>query len=172
MNPGIEVFFTQVNRPWSNALPGTYYVNVYDPMGPVLVGVPAPNGRASIDLPPGRYLVTGTLHGIYVNFDSNESMVNVGCGDRVCVTVIPRSLHFCIWWLTAALELITRQPLLAPKVAPLAKAALEPLRRIEQAIPREHRQLEYLARALDPLRGARSEEPAKVAETPRRGRRK
>ncbi len=152
MNSGIEVFFTEVNRPWSNADPGTYYVNVFSPDGAEMIGVPAPNGYVSIDLPPGRYLVVGTLWGKYVNFDSNETLVNVGCGQRACVTVIPRSLHFCVWWLTAALQLIADNPTLAPRVGRLAPEAVALLGKIEAAIPVEHRQLEFLPEALKPLR--------------------
>lgn len=152
MNSGIEVFFTQVNKPWSNAHPGSFYVNVFSPDGSEKIGVPAPSGYVSIDLPPGRYLVVGTLHGIYVNFDSNESLVTVGCGQRVCVTIIPRSLHFCVWWLTAALQLIAEHHDFAPKVAPLAAEAAKVLAQIEKAIPAEHHQLPFLAQGLDPIR--------------------
>lgn len=152
MNSGIEVFFTEVNKPWSNADPGTYYVNVFSPDGAELIGVPAPNGHALIDLPPGRYLVVGTLYGVYVNFDSNETIVNVGCNQRVCVTIIPRSLHFCVWWLTAALQLIDENPTLAPAIARLAKPALQALAPIEQQIPAEFRQLPFLPEALQPVR--------------------
>ena len=152
MNSGIEVFFTEVNKPWSNADPGIYHVNVYSPDGVEIVGHPAPDGYASIDLPPGRYLVTGTLTGVYVNFDSNETLVNVGCGQRACVTIIPRSLHFCVWWLSAALQVIAEQPNFAPEVADQAKALLEPLQRMERSIPARHRMLPQLQTSIDVVR--------------------
>ncbi|HWR98575.1 MAG TPA: hypothetical protein VN317_09170 [Candidatus Methanoperedens sp.] len=152
MNSGIEVFFTEINKPWSNADPGTYYVNVFSPDGAEKIGVPAPNGYVSIDLPPGRYLVVGTLWGTYVNFDSNETLVSVGCGQRACVTIIPRSLHFCVWWLTAALQMIAENPKLAPAVARMAPEAAALLGKIEAAIPAEHRQLAFLPEALKALR--------------------
>lgn len=152
MNSGIEVFFTEINKPWSNADPGTYFVNVFSPDGAELIGVPAPDGYVSIDLPPGRYLVVGTLYGRYVNFDSNETLVNVGCGQRACVTVIPRSLHFCVWWLTAALQLIAENPDLAPDVAEAARHVVPMLNGIAEAIPKEFHQLPFLPRALEPLR--------------------
>ncbi len=152
MNSGIEVFFTEVNKPWSNADPGTYFVNVFSPDGVEKIGVPAPNGYAQIDLPPGRYLVVGTIHGHYVNFDSNETLVNVGCGQRPCVTIIPRSLHFCVWWLNAAMQMIADDPDLAPEVAKMAPKATELLQNIEAAIPKKHRQLDFLPAALDSIR--------------------
>lgn len=152
MNSGIEVFFTEVNKPWSNADPGTYYVNVFSPDGIEMIGVSAPNGYVRIDLPPGRYLIVGTMRGKYVNFDSNETLVNVGCGQRPCVTIIPRSLHFCVWWLTAAMQMIADEPDLAPAVAKMAPKAAELLQSIEAAIPKEHRQLDFLPAALDPIR--------------------
>ena len=153
MNSGVEVFFTEVNKPWSNADAGeNRFVNVYSPDGVEIMGVPAPDGYASIDLPPGRYLITGANYGWYVNFDSNETLVNVGCGQRVCVTIIPRSLHFCVWWLTAALQVIQETPHLAPEVARLAGPAIEALGPIEQAIPKEHRQLPFLTEGLEPIR--------------------
>ncbi|MCC6726327.1 MAG: hypothetical protein IT258_17600 [Saprospiraceae bacterium] len=154
MNSGIEVFFTKVNQPWSNEQPGssTHWVNVYSPDGVEKVGVSAPNGYASIDLPPGRYLVTGTTNGIYVNFDSNETIVNVGCGQRVCVTVIPKSLHSCIWWTRAALQLINEYPNLAPAVAKHAAGAIEMLNTVEKMIPEAHHQLPFLPKGLDALR--------------------
>jgi hypothetical protein len=163
MNSGLEVFFTEVNSPWSNADPGIYHVNVYSPDGVEIVGHPAPNGYASIDLPPGRYLVTGTLTGVYVNFDSNETLVNVGCGQRACVTVIPRSLHFCIWWLNAALQVIAEQPNFAPEVAEQAKALIEPLRRMERSVPAKFRMLPQLQRGIDIVRSGRVFEPVKEA---------
>lgn len=154
MNSGIEVFFTEVNKPWSNADPGTYYVNVFSPDGTEKIGVPAPDGYVSIDLPPGRYLIVGTLTGTYVNFDSNETLVNVGCGQRVCVTIIPRSLHFCVWWLTAALQLIVENPRLAPQVAKGAPETIKALNSIEKAIPKEYHQLAFLTKAFEPIRKA------------------
>lgn len=152
MSSGIEVFFTEVNKPWSNADPGVYHVNVFSPDGAEMIGVPAPDGHALIDLPPGRYLIVGTLNNVYVNFDSNETIVNVGCNQRVCVTIIPRSLHFCVWWLTAALQLINENPHLAPEVARLAGPALQALEPIERQIPEQFRQLRFLPEALEPVR--------------------
>ncbi len=140
MNSGIEVFFTQVNRPWSNASPGSgYRVNVYTADGPQYIGVAAPDGWVSIDLPPGRYMVAGTTGGLYVNFDTNETLVNVGCGQRVCVTLIPRTLHFCIWWLRVAMQTLQQHPQLAPAVADHAAEAEKLLGQAEEAIPAEHR---------------------------------
>lgn len=152
MNPGIEVFFTKPNAPWSNDETDFFRVNVYNPSGPEQIGVPAPNGRASIDLPPGRYLVTATYGGIYVNFDSNETLVNVGCEERPCVTIIPRSLHLCIWWLYTALELIQADPKLAPAVADQSGDVAGALKRLEAAIPEEHRMLRFLQEGARPLR--------------------
>jgi hypothetical protein len=152
VNSGIEVFFTKPNAPWSNDESDFFRVNVYNPSGSEKIGVAAPNGYASIDLPPGRYLVTGTYGGIYVNFDSNETLVNVGCGERACVTVIPRSLHFCVWWLYAALELIQARPELAPAVAKQAGEAVAVLKRIEKAIPAEYHMLPFLQEGLAALR--------------------
>jgi hypothetical protein len=151
MDSGIEVFFTKPNAPWSNDESDFFRVNVYNPAGSEKIGVPAPSGHASIDLPPGRYLVTGTYGGIYVNFDSNETIVNVGCGQRVCVTIIPRSLHFCVWWLYVALDLIQQKPELAPAVAEHAGKAAELLRSIAEAIPKEHRMPAFLEQAVEPL---------------------
>lgn len=144
--PGIDVWFTKVNAPWTNVVPGslTMWVNVYAVDGPVAIGVPAPDGHVSIDVPPGRYLVTGTTHGIYVNFDSNETIVNVGCGQRACVTIIPRSLHFCVWWLYFALDMIAQNRELAPEVHQHAPAALEALAPLLEAIPLEHNHLPFL----------------------------
>jgi hypothetical protein len=153
MNPGIEVFFTRPNAPWSNDESDFFRVNVYNPSGPEKIGVPAPAGRASIDLPPGRYLVTATYGGIYVNFDSNETLVNVGCDQRVCVTIIPRSFHYCVWWLYTALELIQQKPDLAPAVAEHAGEAVALLKRLEEAVPREHRMPSFLQEGIEQLRG-------------------
>jgi hypothetical protein len=139
MSSGIEVYFTKVNSPWSNDETDFFRVNVYNPSGPERIGIPAPNGRASIDLPPGRYLVTATFGGFYVNYDSNETIVNVGCGQRPCVTIIPRSVHYCVWWLYLAMQMIVANPKAAPGVAPHAKEAADLLARIAEAIPEEHR---------------------------------
>ena len=154
MNSGIEVFFTEINKPWSNASPGIYHVNVYSPNGVEKLGVPAPNGYVSIDLPPGRYMVTGTLSGIYVNFDSNETLVNVGCDQRPCVSVIPRSLHSCVWWLYTALQVVNGQPQFAPpEIANLVKPLLEPLKKLEAAIPANFRMLNFRQDEIKLIRG-------------------
>ncbi|HEX8065725.1 MAG TPA: hypothetical protein VF520_04270 [Thermoleophilaceae bacterium] len=155
MNSGIEVFFTEVNRPWSNASAGTFYrVNVYTPDGPQYIGNPAPNGYASIDVPPGRYVVTGTLGGFYVNFDTNETIVNVACGQRVCVTLIPRTLHQCIYWLRLAFEQIAARPELARTVADRAGEMQAALAELEEAIPEERRMPGFLHEAESALREA------------------
>jgi hypothetical protein len=152
MQTGIEVFFTRPNAPWSNDETDFFRVNVYNPSGSERIGVPAPNGRASIDLPPGRYLVTATYGGTYVNFDSNETLVNVGCDERPCVTIIPRSLHSCVWWLYTAFELIRVGPALAPAVVEQLGDAVAILKKVEAAIPAEHRMLPFLQEAVGPLR--------------------
>lgn len=156
MNSGIEVFFTKVNRPWSNADVNdraNYFVNVYGPDGAILIGVPVPatERSISIDLPPGRYLVTASINAVYVNFDSNETIVNVGCNQRVCVTIIPRSLHFCIYWLRAAFQIIAENPKLAPEMADIAKPALDVLNIAEQQVPQEFRQLPFLREAFESI---------------------
>jgi hypothetical protein len=66
--------------------------------------------------------------------------------------VIPRSLHFCVWWLYAALELIQAKPELAPAVAKEAGEAVAVLKRIEKAIPAEYRMLPFLQEGLAALR--------------------
>ncbi len=164
MGSGIEVYFTKVNMPWANADPGKFWVNVYAPDGPEVVGVPAPSGHVSIDLPPGRYLVTGTLQGVYVNFDSNETLVNVGCEDRVCVTIIPRSLHFCVWWLSFALDRIAQNPQLAPELKKLARPAIQALAPIEKAIPDEFRQLAFLTEGAKVLKRGASKTASRTSK--------
>lgn len=149
MNTGIEVYFTKVNMPWSNSQGNhTHYVNVYSPDGVEKIGVHAPDGYVAIDLPPGRYLVTGTTYGVYVNFDSNESIVNVGCGQRACVTIIPKSLHSCVWWTYTALNLVAQNTKLAPELANVAKEAAAKLAEVERLIPKEHRQLPFVEEAI------------------------
>jgi hypothetical protein len=154
MNSGIEVFFTKINKPWSNSPTGAgpLWVNVYSPDGSEKIGVYATDGYASIDLPPGRYLVTGTTGGIYENFDSNETVVNVGCGQRVCVTIIPRSIHYCVWWLNAALHIIKDNPKLAPKIAELSPQAIKSLEQIEKAIPIEFHHPSFMQESLTSLK--------------------
>ena len=149
-----------------------------------IVGHPAPDGYASIDLPPGRYLVVGTLTGVYVNFDSNETLVNVGCGQRACVTIIPRSLHFCVWWLYAALQVIAEQPNFAPEVADQAKELIAPLQRMERSIPARYRMLPQLQSSIDVVRkaiplayptqtsGVRTKTPAAPGNATRKGGKK
>jgi len=164
MNSGIEVFFTEVNKPWSNADPGSmYHVNVFSPDGIEKHAVHAPNGYISIDLPPGRYLVVGTITSHhYVNFDSNETIVNVGCGQRVCVTIIPKSLHYCVWWLTAALQLINEFPKLGPEAAKAAPNAIKALETLEKAIPREFHQFNLAPKSLEGVKKVVKEYTAKL----------
>lgn len=153
MNSGIEVFFTQLNRPWNPAfanpiaptptVPVPYQVNVYGPSGRIFRGS-APNGYLSIDLPPGTYMVTGNARGaFYQNYDSNETLVTVCCGRRACVTIIPRDVHSCIWWLVTAFELIARAPKTAPAIAGAAKELIAPLKKIAELVPAENRLLDF-----------------------------
>ena len=164
MNSGIEVFFTELNKPWSNADPGSmYHVNVFSPDGIEKQAVHAPNGYVSIDLPPGRYLVVGThTSHHYVNFDSNETIVNVGCGQRVCVTIIPKSMHYCVWWLRTALQLMVEFPKLGPEVAKLAPAAIKALEPLENAIPKEYHQFEHAPKSLEGVKKTVKEYAAKL----------
>jgi hypothetical protein len=156
MKTGIEVYFTEVNRPWSNEKSGLpHWVNVYSPDGDEVIGVPVVKGYVSIDLPPGRYLVTGTTVGIYRNFDSNETIVNVGCCDRVCVTIIPKSLHYCVWWTNEALKIIEQNPEFAPKVVEFLPQAIEILTMIEKEIPEEFRQSSLTTNSLDVVKKAK-----------------
>ena len=152
MSSGIDVYFTKPNQPWSNDEEDFFRVNVYNPSGSIRTGVPAPEGHASIDLPPGRYMVTGTYGGIYANFDTNENLVNVGCDQRVCVTLIPRSLHSCVWWLYIALKLVRARSELAPAIAEQAGDAIGMLEELEKAIPDEHRMLPFLQEGAEMLR--------------------
>jgi len=152
MPAGIEVFFTEMNNPWGNADPGeNYWVNVYHPDGDEQIGITATAGHASIDLFPGRYVVAGTTGGCYRNFDSNEVVVNVGCEERVCITLIPRSLHSCVWWTYVALAVIAQRPHLAREIAEPAWQALDVLQQIERGIPDEHRMREFFKEGLAPV---------------------
>ncbi len=141
MNSGIEIFFTNEDSPWSWGVPWLdYRVNVYGPLGIIFQGLAAPNGYLSIDLPPGTYVVTGNALGqLYSNYDSNVTLVTVCCGRRPCVTIIPRQLHECMYWMYAALSIIETNPRNAPAVAQLVKPVLEPFKRLLEAIPAEYR---------------------------------
>lgn len=154
MNSGIEVFFTVQNTRWDAALakpavPGPpaspdtpYRFNVYGPNGVVHLGVPAPNGYASLDLPPGTYVITGNAKGLtHPNYDSNETVVTVSRGMRACVTIVPRNLHSCISWVIFALQGIGAQPKEGRRVAELVEEAIAPLQKIADAIPAENRLL-------------------------------
>jgi hypothetical protein len=154
MNSGIEVFFTVQDTRWNQALttqvipnpPAVpdppYRFNVYGPNGAVHLGVPAPNGYASLDLPPGTYVITGNAKGLtHPNYDSNETVVTVCRGMRACVTIVPRNLHSCISWVIFALQAIGTQPKDGQKVAELVKDAIAPLQKIADAIPVENRML-------------------------------
>ena len=86
------------------------------------------------------------------------------------MTVIPRSLHFCVWWLYSALQVIAEQPNFAPEVADQAKALVEPLQRMERAIPAKHRMLPQLQSSIDVVRKAiplefRAQESARGSKT-------
>lgn len=164
MNSGIEVFFTELNKPWSNADPGVMcHVNVFSPDGIEKQAIHAPNGYVSIALPPGRYLVVGTMtHHHYCNFDSNETIVNVGCGQKVCVTIIPKSLHYCTWWLRNALQLIAENPKLGLEVANLAPNAIKTLEALEKAIPHEFHQFAFAPKSLEGVKKTVKEYVAKL----------
>ena len=153
MNSGIEVFFTLQtpgNPAFTNpGIPGPpplptadYRFNVYGRNGVVRLDVPAPNGYASLDLPPGTYVITGNAKGLtHPNYDSNETVVTVCRGMRACVTIVPRNLHSCISWVIFALHAIGTQPKDGQKIAELVKDAIAPLQKIADAIPVENRML-------------------------------
>jgi hypothetical protein len=145
MNSGIEVFFTTQDSPWSMPIPNlSYRVNVYGPTGIIIQGLNAPQGYVSIDLPPGTYVVTGNALGHdYPNYDSNVTLVTVCCGKKVCVKVIPRPLHECMYWMYTAFQIIANNPHVAPAVAPGVKTLLEPFKKVLDAIPAEYRLPEF-----------------------------
>jgi hypothetical protein len=151
MKSGLDIFFTQLYKPWANAYPGNYWVGIYDAYGNYQLVSSAPKGYISIDLPPGRYLVGGTYYGRYPNFDTNVAIVNVCCDKRTCVTLIPLPLHYCASQVIHALELIHEYKL-APELTKLVPDAIKALKKISEAIPKEYQMLPVMQDTMKPVR--------------------
>ncbi len=76
--------------------------------------LPTKCGHLDIEIPPGCYMVVATWSpapggGQFPTFLGNHithlSVVRADCGDHVCVTLFPPTLHHCgIWWKIALEE--------------------------------------------------------------------
>jgi hypothetical protein len=149
----LNVWFADINHPCKkvqNAGGPLLRVNIYDCdgifqwCGRKYQGIVAPCGHVEILLPPGCYLVAGTVAGSiaipghppgdYPNYDTDLVKVDLCCDDHVCITLIPHNLHSCIWWANTALQ--THLALGTPGL-PLTefKEAIAVLTKIEGTVP-------------------------------------
>jgi hypothetical protein len=140
----LNVWFAAVDHPFKKvAEPNgpVMKVNIYDMdgafrwCGKTYLGIDAPCGHADIELPPGCYLVAGTVNApwAYPNYDTDLVKVDLCCDDHVCITLIPRHIHSCIWWTLTALQ-INQQLGLLPKAD--VDAAVSALAKLEPQVPK------------------------------------
>lgn len=111
----LNVWFAALDHPFKKvAEPNVpiMKVNVYDMDGPfrwcgkTYLGLEAKCGHIEIQLPPGCYLVAGTVNAPwdYPNYDTDLVKVDLCCDDHACITLIPHHLHSCVWWTLTALQ--------------------------------------------------------------------
>jgi len=142
----LNVWFAAMDHPFKKvAEPNVpiMKVNIYDMDGPfrwcgrTYLALDAKCGHLEIELPPGCYLVAGTVNAPweYPNYDTDLVKVDLCCDDHVCITLIPHHLHSCVWWTLTAL-----QTHLAVGTAKLPRedmtAAINALAKLEPQIPK------------------------------------
>ena len=119
--------------------------------GRLYFNIPAPCGRAEIDLPPGCYIVRaargvrllpgGILRG---NVITDSAVVTVCCDDRKCITLYPPEIHLCGRLFAIALKQHADAGLVPRRVAQQALGAIEEVLALEEPSPQTALNIENL----------------------------
>jgi hypothetical protein len=134
----LNVWITQLGRPCT--ISGRRWVvavarcdgSILEWRGTRYESIPAPNGHAEIEVPPGCYVISASMHtwwteGVLMgNWWTHDAIVQVSCGDEACVILYAPTAQHCI---EPVFEIVL--PLLAEhQVIPgdLAEAARENLK--------------------------------------------
>jgi hypothetical protein len=147
----LNVWVTRVGDPCRIDLEHQWFVHVLHcegdilewPQGHRFINLPTKSGHLEVEIPPGCYFVCATWSPARPdqlrptslgNHITHISVIRANCGDHVCVTLFPPTLHWCgIWWLIAlreAVELGHVQTEAAPR-------AIEAVEALLQEIPRD-----------------------------------
>jgi hypothetical protein len=120
--------------------------------------VPTRDGHVEIELPPGTYVVRGTMHSwfvhglLYGNWATERGIVHVCCGQESCVTLYAPSAAACsILLFDFVIPLLAKHQIIAPAEAERAAGVLRKIVRPEAASPFEQQELESLRRALEAM---------------------
>ena len=115
--------------------------------------IPTRDGHVEIELPPGCYVVRGSMHTwfvngvLYGNWATDRGVVQACCGGDVCVTLYASSFQPChVVILEFVLPLLIKNKVVGPE----AQRALEAMRALvkpDQLSPYERGELEMLRRA-------------------------
>jgi hypothetical protein len=127
--------------------PGYYYENV-----------PAYNGHVEIEVPPGCYAVSASMHTWYLNgvllgnWYTHNAIVQACCGHDVCVTLYAPTKEACGWPLfNFVVPLLVQHKALDREQAARATELMKAIFKVEAASPFEQHQFETLKRAFEQM---------------------
>jgi hypothetical protein len=118
----LNVWVTAVGEPCKIDMAHQWFVHVLHCDGQLLnwcgknfTNLKTKCGHLEEEIPPGCYMVCATWSPAAVvpkptslgNHITHIQVVRANCGDHVCVTLFPPTLHHCgVWWLLAVKEAI------------------------------------------------------------------
>lgn len=133
--------------PPSPPLPAGWY---YD-------NVPTLDGHVEIDVPPGCYVLRGSMHTwfthgvLYGNWATDRAIVQACCGEEVCPTLYAPSAAACwVPFFDFVIPLLSRHKILVPEVARALEAVKGSIK-AEAASPFERAEFENLRRAFEQM---------------------
>ena len=119
--------------------------------------VPTRDGHVEIEVPPGCYVVRGSMHTWFVNgvlhgnWATDHGIVQVCCGDDACVKLYASSFQPCDAIMLRVLSLLVRYKAVGEAEGAAAIRALNALLKPEALSPFERRELEMLGRAFEKM---------------------
>jgi len=147
----LNVWVTKVGEPCAIDDTRTWFVHILHCNGEVLkwcdrryANLPTKCGHLEVEIPPGCYIVVATWSPgaattaptTLGNHISHLQIVRANCGDHVCVTLFPPTLHFCgVWWLVALREATAVRGALAPNAQKHAQEAVRAAEAFLKALP-------------------------------------
>ncbi len=120
--------------------------------------IPTRDGHVEVELPPGSYVVRGTMHSwfinrlLYGNWATERAVVHLGCGQAGCATLYAPSAPACwILLFEFVLPLLVRHRILDREPAAKVAEALRSTLKLEAASTFEREEFETLRRAYESM---------------------
>lgn len=116
--------------------------------------VPTRDGHVELEVPPGCYVVVGSMHtwfvngGLRGNWATDRAVVTACCGEDVCATLYASSMQPCnVILYEFVIPMLVRQGAIKPAAAEEATRAMKALYNPDELSDFERGQLDLLRRA-------------------------